>query len=266
MKLLMHKKYPLYKDIKTHLLLAFALSTWVFLFLFFAEPFDIHKFTQQEKITLLPIYGIIQGVCYCATLFYQQKEKKEKWTFKDEGMFIFLIVFIGFWFNFLFYKGFIVYNEEGTYQYYDYFKLIYLPALLIILPFVVIGRYILGRFYEINFLRDKITIKGSGKYEFITINSNELVYIQSSDNYVEVNFIENKLLEKKVIRGKISIIEKTFPFLVKTHRSYLINPIHFKQFKTQNKKLYAELVLQTFIPVSKSFQSSVKNKVTLHHK
>ena len=48
----MNKEYPINKNNLNHLWLALILSVWVFVFLFFAEPFDIHNFTITEKIAL----------------------------------------------------------------------------------------------------------------------------------------------------------------------------------------------------------------------
>ncbi|RKF04933.1 LytTR family transcriptional regulator [Tenacibaculum lutimaris] len=261
----MKKKYPLDKNVKDHLWISFALSLWVFLFLYFAEPFDINRFTLTEKMTFLPIYGAIQGLCYCISLGYQSiyVSKQKCWVYINELIFILVMIFVGFWINFLFYKNFIVNNEPHTYEYYDYFKKVYLPALAIILPFLLISRYVLGKFSERIVLEDKITIKGNGKYEVITINPKELIFIQSSDNYIEVNYVENGILQKKLIRKTLSEIEKSLPFLLKTHRSFLINQIHFKQFKTENKKLFIDLGFNSCVPVSRALQTSIKKELLL---
>ncbi|WP_422089634.1 LytTR family DNA-binding domain-containing protein [Tenacibaculum ovolyticum] len=259
----MNKEYPLNKNIKNHLWISLALGIWIFMFLFFAEPFDINRFTKIEKITLLPIYGIIQSICYCIPLWYQHKFNQNKWSFKKEFIFIGLMILIGFCINFLFYKNFVAYNEPETYNYYHYFKWIYLPALAIILPFILIGRYITGKFSENNIIEDKIVIKGKGKLDFIALKPNELVFVKSSDNYIEVNFLEKDIIKKKIIRETISEVQKSFPFLLKTHRSFLINPLHFKHFKTENKKLLIEVGFGYRIPVSRNLQASIKSELQI---
>lgn len=254
----MKKEYPLHKNIKIHLFLSLALSIWVFTFLYFAEPFDINLFSEIDKVTLLPIYGIIQGVCYCIPLWYQQKFKNRKWFYKNEFIFIGVMILIGFGVNFMFYKKFIAHNALGTYNYSQYFKWIYVRALAIILPFILAGRYVLGKLSENNTSENKIVIKGKGKLDFIALKTNELVFIQSSDNYIEKN-----MLKKIVIRETISEVEKSFPFLLKTHRSFLINPIHFKYFKTENKKLLIEVGFGYRIPVSRNLQASIKSELQI---
>lgn len=260
----MKKEYPINKNNLNHLWLALILCIWVFVFLFFAEPFDIHKFTITEKITFLPVYGIIQGVCYYLPIWYQNKFNDSVWYVKNELTFILLMIGIGFVVNFLFYKNIVAYNESDTYEYYHYFKWIYAPALVIILPFIIIGRYVMGKFSESEVTTEKkIVIKGKGKYDLITLYIDDLIYIHSSDNYVDVFFIEKNILKKKTLRETISELEKSFTFLMKTHRSFLINPNHFKQFKIENKKLYIDVGYGKIIPVSRNLQTSIKSKLPI---
>ncbi|WP_299884713.1 LytTR family transcriptional regulator DNA-binding domain-containing protein [uncultured Lacinutrix sp.] len=259
----MHKIYPFHSKLQNHLWIAFGLIFWVFLFLYFSEPFDINKFSEKEKIFLLPIYGLIQGVCYSIPLVYQSiiYRKRKQWLFINELAFLILLVGIGAFINFLFYNVVIVNNDPETYSFFQYFKWIYLPAVTIILPFVIISRIILGKLYNKKNVSNKITIKGKGKNDFITLKFESLLFIQSSDNYIEVNFIQNNVVHKKLMRGTISEVQKSFPELLKTHRSFLINKLHFIQFKTENKKLFLDLGFGNVIPVSRNLQMAIKNKL-----
>lgn len=252
----MNNTYPLHKSLKKHLFIALGLGIWVYLFLVFTEPFDINKFNENEKL-LLPIFGLLASISYCIPLLYQFRIlEKNSWKIKNEVVFTLFVIILGSIVYFLFYKYFIAYNEPDTYNYFHYVKWIYIPALVIILPFLLIARFLLAKFFETP--DTKITIKGKGQYDFINLKIEDLLFIQSSDNYVEINFIENDLTQKKLIRGTISEVEKTFDNLLKTHRSFLINPLHFKQFKIENKKLLVDLGFGFSIPVSRTLQNHVK--------
>lgn len=85
-----------------------------------------------------------------------------------------------------------------------------------------------------------------------------MISIQSSDNYVEVFYVVGKDLKKTLIRNKLSVIADEFPALLRTHRSYLINPYHFLQWKTEKSKLFVLLFHHTKVPVSKTNQKEVK--------
>lgn len=261
----MNKSYPFHSVFQNHLWISLGLILWVFLFLYFSEPFDINKFSEDEKTLLLPVYALIQGVCYSIPLLYQTRvyRKKQQWVFKNEAVFLILLVSIGATLNFLFYKVIIVNNDPETYTFFQYFKWIYLPAVAIILPFVIITRIILGKLFNPKEINNKIIIKGKGKYDYITLKREELLFIQSSDNYIEVNFIQNNTVHKKLIRGTISEVESALPELLKTHRSFLINPLHFIQFKTENKKLFIDLGYGNIIPISRNLQPNIKSKFQL---
>jgi len=261
----MNKRYPLHPKISYHLWIAIGLTLWVFAFLSLSEPFDIHKFSTTEKWTLLPLYGIIEGLCYAAPLVYQQKvlKRKKGWGIGNELLFLGFIILLGLIINFVFYKLVVVQNDPDTYSFIEYSRWVYLPGLAIVLPFVVLSRFILGKFSERIELEDRITIEGKGQSEFIHLKAADLVCIRSADNYIEISFLELGVVQKKVIRATLSEVHERYPNFVKPHRSYLVNPLHFKQFKTANKKLFLDLGNQLEVPVSRNLQSEVKSKFQL---
>ena len=261
----MNKRYPLHQKISYHFWIAIGLAIWVFVFLYLSEPFDIHKFSNTEKWTLLPLYGLIEGICYAIPLVYQSSvfKKNQNWHVSNELLFLIIVIILGALINFIFYKTAVVYNEEGTYSFWEYSRWVYLPGLAIILPFVIVSRFILGKFSERIQLDDQITIQGKGQSEFIHLKAADLVCISSADNYIEISFLEMGMLQKKVIRATLSEVHKKYPSFIKPHRSYLVNPLHFKQFKSVNKKLVLDLGNQVEVPVSRNLQSEMKRKFQL---
>ena len=261
----MTRKFPFDKNKKHHLWVAFGLVLWIFLFLFFTEPFDINKFSNKEKLLFLPFYGLIQGITYLITLLYQNAilKKQQSWFIKNEILFLLILAITGSIINFLFYKNVIVYNEQYTYDFITYQKLIFLPALTIILPFILLCRYILGLFSSKTITEKQINIQGEGKHDFIQLKPQELLFVQSSDNYIEINYLEKNQIKKKLIRANLTDVSNSIPELLKTHRSFLINPIHFRQLKIENKKHFIDLGYDILIPVSRSLQSDIKNQLQL---
>ena len=104
----------------------------------------------------------------------------------------------------------------------------------------------------------KIEIKGEGSYEGLRLILNDVICIQSSDNYIEVFYLSGNQLKKSLIRNKLSIIADEFPELLRTHRSFIINPFHFSQWKTEKGKLFVLLFHHIEVPVSKTYQNEVK--------
>lgn len=105
----------------------------------------------------------------------------------------------------------------------------------------------------------KIEIKGEGNYEGLRLYFKDIICIQSSDNYIEVFYLNGKQVKKTLIKNKLSNIADDFPELLRTHRSYLINPYHFLQWKTEKGKLFVIVFHHIIIPVSRTYQNEVKS-------
>lgn len=258
---LLTSKYPFDKEIKHHLIIAFGLVLWIFLFLYLTEPLDVNEFSDQEKLIYLPAYGLIGGLLYIIVLplqYFLFKRSKQKWTGLFEIIFISDFAIISIFIIRGFYLYVVVPNEPNPYSFMYQLKAITLPAIATILPIVIVGRYSFGKYREKKVEATKIEIKGEGTYDGLKLFLNDLICIQSSDNYIEVYYYSGKELKKSLIRNKLSKIAEEFPELLRVHRSYIINPYHFQQWKTENGKLSIELSSSIFTPVSNTYKTEVK--------
>lgn len=254
-------KYPFDPSIKHHVIIALGLSIWIFLFLYFSEPLDVNEFSNTEKLTYLPIYGLIGGICYSAFIPFQVflfKKNKEIWSLATEFLFLATFIIVSSVFARLYYLYVVVADQPNPYTLDYYITDILFPAITIILPIVLFGRFAFGKYKEKKLEQSKIEIKGEGTYEGIRLLLNDLICIQSSDNYIEVLYYSGKEIKKSLIRNKLSVIAEEFPELIRTHRSYIINPYHFQQWKTEKGKLLLELSSSIFVPVSTTYKSDVK--------
>ncbi len=264
---ILNKEYPLQKDKKYHVWLTFALSIWIFVFLWFPEPFELDDLSVQKKLAVIPFYGLFGGLSYVIALSYQIVvfKKHEKWTISNEIICLFFALSVASFFMYcVYYSG--IENKALAYSYVNYTLKIYLPSLIIIAPFIGFGRLLIAKWFAVNnnndtLNSDKIIIKGKGKQDFIRLKNTNLVYIMSSDNYVKIYYVENQEMKSKLIRGSLFEIEKQFPWLLKTHRSYIINPNHFKHFTKQNNTVTICLSFGIEIPVSRSMYSIIKQKL-----
>ena len=257
----MYKKYPFDPKLKHHVFIAFGLAIWIFIFLFFTEPLDVNEFGATEKLIYLPGYGIIGAILYLITLVFQNwiyHKHNQNWFIFSE--IVFLLVFILFSIVVLrwFYLHVIIDWHPNAYTFWYHLRAIIFPAVLTVLPIVVIGRFALGKYHEKRLEDQKIEIKGEGNYEGLRLQFNEVISIQSSDNYIEVFYLSGHQLKKTLIRNKLSTIDEEFPELLRAHRSYLINPFHFRQWKTENSKLIICLNHDIEVPVSKTYQKTIK--------
>jgi hypothetical protein len=257
----LNKRYPFDSSIKHHIIIAFGLAIWIFVFLYFTEPLDVNELYDDEKLFFLTGYSIIGGFCYILFLPLQYlilKKNDRNWTVFSELIFIFIFSFCTISIARLFYLYVIMANERNPYDLWYMLQRIFLPAIATILPIIIFGRFAFGKYKNKQIEAKKIEIKGEGNYEGLRLFLNDVICIQSSDNYVEVFYVLGNELKKSLIRNKLSVVADDFPELLRTHRSYLINPYHFLQWKTEKSKLFVILFHHIEVPVSKTYQNDVK--------
>ena len=257
----MNKKYPFDPSIKHHLIIAFVLAIWIFVFLYFTEPLDVNEFYDSEKLIYLPLYGLLGAFCYLIflpiqNLLYIKNDKK--WFVKTEVLFFLIFVLVSITIARMFYLYIVVLGEPNPYTLWYHLKSVLLPALLTILPIIIFGRFAFGKYKNKQTEAKKIEIKGEGNYEGLRLFLNDIICIQSSDNYIEVFYVSNNEIKKSLIRNKLSVIADEFPEFLRTHRSHIINPYHFLQWKTENSKLFVILFHHIEVPVSRTYQNNVK--------
>ncbi|WCO03218.1 LytTR family DNA-binding domain-containing protein [Psychroserpens ponticola] len=257
----MSKTYPFDPSIKHHLLIALGLCVWIFVFLYFTEPLDVNEFENTEKLIYLPLYGLIGALLYVMVLPFQMwllKKSNAKWKLSKELLVLGLFIVFAIFGLRLFYLHFIVEWHPNAYTFWYHLKSIIFPAMLTILPIVIIGRFAFGKYKEKKLEEQKIEIQGEGNYESLRLQLNELICIQSSDNYIEVFYFNGANLKKTLIRNKLSVIDESFPELLRTHRSFIINPFHFQSWKTEKGKHFLLLAYDIEVPISKTYLDNVK--------
>lgn len=98
------------------------------------------------------------------------------------------------------------------------------------------------------------------------ISLDNLLAIESSNQYVLVYFLENDTVSKHIIRTRLKKIinELSNTPIIQCHRSYAVNLLNVEQLKSIDKKSFLTLTgsCQIKIPVSKTFLPQIKSKLT----
>jgi len=221
-------------------------------------------FSNSEKLKYLPLYSISIFLCYIILLplqNYLHKKDNAIWHITNEIGFLVLFTLNTFGLTYYIFSKFVFVIKGNINLLTPFTQQFYIPAILTLLPLIIIIRWALGRYSEKRLKNKKIEIKGSGNYDNLRLHFNDLVYIKSSDNYIEVSYLESGFLKKALIRALLTNIEKIFPDLLRTHRSYLINPFHFKQWNSSKNKLEVILINDISIPVSKTYIKNVTSSI-----
>lgn len=239
-------------SIKYNLLIGLITGIWVFIFLFLIKPFKQERLGEIELFQIAISMSLVIICCYFSIIIIQHHlyKKYKKWNFKYEIITLSSFLLLSLISTFLIYKSSIA---RGSYNLQTFFIRNYLPTVLILFPLVFILR---KYFLKLRYTKEEqniIYIYGENKLDFIKMNKKDLISISSAQNYVEISFLINNELQKKLIRISLKKIHLDLPFLKKIHRSHLINPSHFIAFKD---KKYLKLTRKE-IPFSETYKHNI---------
>lgn len=242
---------------KYKFLLAGSCSLFTYLFLLFFQPFGINNYRPDEKITLLLamvllVFGLIVFVSFLICEFVIRPGRFT--TLRISNFYLWLvleIILVGS-------VSFFFYNLIGGFH--DFHVQSYLKHLLemgSILFFPIAGTLFYFRYttvvseYEaiISVSEESpdmdhvVLFSGDYKKDKIALNLQNVLYIQSEDNYASLNYLEDNEVKKYLIRSTLSSLEHkiTVPTLVRCNRSTLVNLIHLESSRTVDGKLYLKL-------------------------
>lgn len=139
----------------------------------------------------------------------------------------------------------------GGYSFFQFTTIIFLKLMLISAPVIILARRYLIKLIPIE--EDILTIKGDNKLDILKIKRSDLICVSNAQNYIEIFYTDNGQLKSKLIRYSLKKIQNDFGFLIQIHRSHLINPSHFKDWKNQNTISLTQLEL----PVSKNYKEQL---------
>ncbi|MEM6396219.1 MAG: LytTR family DNA-binding domain-containing protein [Bacteroidota bacterium] len=250
--------YPLARSFRAHFLLGLGVSVWLYLFLSLIGPFDAAELSLRIRIILMTGYGLVFLACYLAACIIQTKlsSRTGSWTAWQEIWVMVVFLLFGVPTTFMYYTSGWV---NGDWPFPKFLLQIYLPTIALVLPFLMIGRYFLGRQEErstaIAQSKKPTTIKGNSRLDHISLEKDELVAISAAGNYCTVFFKVGERVEKKLIRISLRQAHEQASSLVKIHRSHLINPLHFTAWTDEKTILVGEMKL----PVSTKYKKPLRD-------
>ncbi|MFD2562997.1 LytTR family transcriptional regulator DNA-binding domain-containing protein [Aquimarina rubra] len=245
------KSLNLNTSYKHHTIVAFIIGVWLALFLVLIAPFDASDLSFLIRLQILPFYGVITFLSYLILIPVQNVifKKIRTWNIALEIAYIIVYNIIALVGCYLYYKTDII---NGTYQF-QYFTLnIYYPIFFVLLAVLVFSRWFLNKKVE-RIESEKIFLKGDNKLDVLQIELSNLISVSSADNYVEINYLKDGILIKKLLRTTLKNIHSVVPSLVQVHRSHLINPSQFIDWKDSSTLR----LTQVEVPVSKKYKKDV---------
>lgn len=111
-----------------------------------------------------------------------------------------------------------------------------------------------------------VKIDSQNQNEELVIDSSDLLFIKSADNYIEVYHLKEEKVEVSLLRNSLKNVEVIFvnnENIIRCHKSYLVNLQYVNNVSgnAQGYKLHLDFT-EISIPVSRKLNDFVKEKLT----
>ncbi len=266
--------------------LSIASSLFLYLFLVFFQPFGVNNYKPSNMVTMELAFELIGLIPIIFLIIYlNEKLIRPRLILKPNlqqliPWFIWEFILVGS-------GSFMLYNFLGDFHDFSlssYVYHIFEVSSVLIFPFF--GTLFYFRFLKIkkdyqdilsvsnekhnstsNKSDELVLLSGDYKKDQIAVQINKMVVIQSEDNYVGLNYLEDNKLKKYLIRSTLNNIEKLLSqeLVVRCNRSQIVNLNHLESYKKVSHKLLLKINhLEKEIIVSRSNYSKVINLIQEH--
>ncbi len=264
------KPYPFDNILNAFLRIGFGIALGLFLFILFFQPFELDNADVNNYILTIAgfsgitflLIGILQIILPWS---FPKKLNRKNWDLKREIILQFLLWVL----NSVAWAFYIVYIAQVKLSMYLEVKIVILsmaPPLIILftkeirsLRMQVDGLKVRHREKR----QEHIELVSENRAEKLALASSELIFVKSSENYVEIQSFAGGTITKKLLRTTFKSIEdqlKPFSQMIRCHRSYIINMDHIIRLHREYGRIFLKMNgLEEDIPVSRQYFLGIKN-------
>jgi hypothetical protein len=277
----LHQPYPSHVNKwKT----AITISLFVGLFMLIFQPFGLADYRGSHKALLCMGYGLVTFVAVVLNTAIVQPLFKSwfashKWTVLKQIVWLSWIIFsIGLG-NFIYTAGFFSMWSIRNLLYFQFFTLATGLIPIIVLTIVNQNRLLaqnLKSAQEFNTRlkpenlhtqQQTVTLVADNDKDNCQFELSNLLYIESTGNYIEVYLHDGNKLKKVILRSSLKRMEMQLEScnpVIKCHRAFLINADNIKEVKGNSQGLRLALRhTEIEIPVSRNFARNLKEKISV---
>ena len=270
-------------NFKAHFTTYFSISLVLLLFILFFQPFSpggIMFENFEDKVLFMSGFGLIVFILLYgrelipANIYTQDYEEKN-----DNTLTAYLADFIlaaAITVSFAFYLRYVG-NVEIS-----FFLAIKMAIMAISVPVArnIRHKIVLAQLHnsqlknQINALEKKLSqyaetyadapleLHSEYSADVFRVQANQIIYVSSADNYVEVGYLQDNQFKKHLIRNTLKNIEQqliSFPGFIRTHRTSIVNMQFVEDLNKKNNKYWLTLnVSAQTIPVARQYLMVVK--------
>lgn len=163
----------------------------------------------------------------------------------------------------------------------EYFLTLKFVCLIILCPYILFVWYLAFRqkfssykkvahnslSIDPNRGNELLTITGGNKKVLLAINYDQLLYVKSSGNYLDIYYLKGETASKELVRLSLKELEAkiTDSSIVRIHRSYMVNKHKISSFKKTRKgyKLLVQHAPEEILPVSLGYKDKFEEALEL---
>jgi hypothetical protein len=249
--LAIHQPYPFFYNksgLQKQVAVYFGI---IFFFLWFFEPFHVNPDEQKVSYILICFLHALSPtlifLIYFLVLSLALSEKQiEKWTVGKEILHLCVLFFLFGVASFLMRD--VIYTNPDNWSWHYFFEEVkntflggsLLSAFLILLNFYRLKEKTQKKAEQIDYLlpvqvieelKDEVAIQTQVKADDFELRLSEFLFAQAAGNYVEVFCLNGSGVKKELKRITLSQLEmrlRSFVFILRCHRAYLINTQHIQ--------------------------------------
>lgn len=246
---------------------AYAIVATLFLIfiLNFLEPFSIYNPTANVRFAaLLSGYGFIGGLILLVNEFkaipFLRKSFSSLFThFWAVHSWHLLTLSFGVWG----YNHFLHYFfPEYHFPAFSYVESLQKTILIGIMPISIAAMipFLLYQFKTVPTANTLLYLQSQQGKDWLRIALDQLLFIASSDNYVTIYYLENKKVQRKLLRSSLKAMETqldSFP-VRRCHHSYIVNLLAISYLEGNARNLRLNLLhWEHPIPVSRKYATTI---------
>lgn len=279
MKDLFKKQYDLLESKTFRYWFVFGVALFGLIFLWVFEPYGLYNLTTfDEKVLAIGLYTVIGLLLMIFQFFLLQKIFIRKYTLGITILWIILSFFIIGTSSFII--NAFLYNEGRFY----FSGFIYFQRAILSINIIPVILFVLIHYNQTLKKRLRMAVQinnsihtksqNSDKGQTVVLNSenkndkleltlNSLLFITSVDNYIDVYYIDNRIIKHKLLRYSLSGIELDNPSvtdLFRCHKSYIVNKIKIDSVAGNAAGYKLKLKdYSDYIPISRKWNKQIKD-------
>lgn len=262
----------------------FVIGFGVFLFILFFQPFPLESLDFNSRLLYVAGFGVISFVLSALVLVVLPLVFTKWLSIGDweEGP-PFILIFMLVLFSSVGYSFYIYYVGKSNLSLYVLFKIILVSLIPVIMLAILYKNKSLERIIkelkiqnhiiytknqelEAKQGESKLNLHSATKSDYISLKSKDIIQIKSADNYVEIFFLDDKFLEKKIIRNTLKDIENQllpYPEMIRCHRTSIVNSKHIhKLLRSYQGYMLKMNYLEDKVPVSRQYITLVRETLS----